>query len=312
MRYRVLHETRYTYSEPASTSHNVGHLLPRRSERQTLHHLELRIDPSPVDVESYQDYFGNDVVAFTLLEPHDRLRVRTESRIEVTAPPVVTRDESPPWEEVVAGLRLQRDPPGLAAREMIWDSPFVPTAPAFAAYARESFTHGRRLFDGLVEFNQRIHRDFRYDPEATTLATPIAEVLEQRHGVCQDFAHLMIGCLRSLGLPARYVSGYIRSAEPPESADATSEALVGSEASHAWVSAWCPPYGWVELDPTNNLVPSDQHVLLAYGRDYDDVSPLKGVTLGGGVHSVSVDVSVRPEIEAHPAVAPAAPPGVSA
>jgi len=305
--YRVVHETTYAYSEPASISHNLGHLLPRRTARQALHHLELRIDPSPADVEAYQDYFGNDVVTFSVIEPHDRLCVRTESRVEITPPPPVDADASPPWEEVTRSLRGQGDPQGLPAREMIWESPFVPTGPAFAAYARESFSPDRRIYEALIDFNHRIHEDFRYDPEATTLATPIEEVLEERHGVCQDFAHLMIGCLRSLGLSARYVSGYIRSADPAKKSRPAPDGLVGSEASHAWVSAWCPPYGWLELDPTNDLVPSDQHVLLAYGRDYDDVSPLKGVTLGGGEHSVQVRVEVRPTVDAAPAPADETP-----
>ena len=302
MLYRVLHETTYTYGEPTSISHNLGHLLPRRTERQALRHLELRIEPSPADVEPYQDYFGNDVVAFSLLEPHDHLRVQTESRVDVTPAPPLGTDASPPWEDVARSLRSPGDPEALAAREMIWESPFVAAGPAFAAYARESFEPKRPLLDALIDFNHRIHADFRYDPEATTLATPIAQVLEDRHGVCQDFAHLMIGCLRSLGLAARYVSGYLRSADPPATPKTPPEAasgnLIGAEASHAWVSAWCPPYGWLELDPTNDLLPSDRHVLLAYGRDYDDVSPLKGVTLGGGIHSVDVRVEVRPAADA--------------
>ncbi len=295
MLYRVVHQTRYTYSGPASTSHNLGHLLPRRTDRQKLHQLELRIDPSPTDVESYQDYFGNDVVVFTLLEPHEQMCVRTQSWIEVTAPALTQLDTSPAWEEVVSSLRRREDPDAFAALEMIWESPFVDTGPEFAAYARPSFPPTRRLLDALLDFNHRIFSEFHYDPEATTLATPIHKVLQERHGVCQDYAHLMIGCLRSLGLPARYVSGYIRSADAPADAARGSGAeLVGSEASHAWVSAWCPPYGWLDLDPTNDLVPSDQHVLLAYGRDYDDVSPLKGVTLGGGKHTIEVQVDVRP------------------
>ena len=292
--YRVTHETRYEYGEPAVISHNQGHLLPRSSERQTLHHLELRIEPSPLHVQWQQDYYGNDVVFFTLQEPHERLVVRTESRVEVKPRPPLRVEESPAWEQVAESLRRARDEPGLAAFEMVWESPFVATGEVFADYARSSFTPGRRLAEALLELNARIHREFRYDPEATSLATPIEEVLEQRHGVCQDFAHLMIGCLRSLGLPARYVSGYLKSAEAKSSQRGQAEDLVGSEASHAWVSCWCPVNGWIDLDPTNDVVPSDRHVLLAYGRDYDDVSPLKGVTLGGGAHSVAVQVEARP------------------
>ncbi len=300
MLYRVRHVTVYEYSEPAVISHNEGHLLPRPSERQSLEHLELRIDPSPATIQWHRDYFGNDVVFFALQQPHERLVVRTESRVDVRPRPAVDRQGSPPWEEVAAGVRRARDDAGLGAFEMVWESPFVPTGEPFADYARASFTPGRPLADALLDLNGRIHGEFRYDPEATTLATPIAEVLEQRHGVCQDFAHLMIGCLRSLGLPARYVSGYLRSAARREGSAAEEpdgEALVGGEASHAWVSAFCPTQGWIDVDPTNDAVPSERHVVLAIGRDYDDVSPLKGVTLGGGAHTVNVEVEVRPAAE---------------
>jgi transglutaminase-like putative cysteine protease len=304
MLYRVFHETAYEYGELAVISHNQGHLMPRSSELQTLQHLELSIAPSPPEVQWHRDYFGNDVVCFTLQEPHERLVVRSESRVAVTPRPALRLAESPPWEQVVERVRAARDEAGLAAFEMVWESPFVATGAPFADYARASFPPGRPLAEALLDLNGRIHREFRYDPEATTLATPIEEVLAQRHGVCQDFAHLMIGCLRSLSLPARYVSGYLRSAPAkPPPADAE-PALVGAEASHAWVSAWCPANGWIDLDPTNDVAPSDRHVVLAWGRDYDDVSPLKGVTLGGGSHGVSVRVQVRPIEE--PGAAPPA------
>lgn len=294
MLYQVIHETCYEYSEQAVISHNQGHLLPRPSERQTLHHLALNIQPSPAGVECKRDYFGNDVVFFALQEPHQRLLVRTESRVEVKPREALRVEASPAWEQVVEGVRRARDAAGLAAFEMVWESPFVATGEVFADYARGCFAPGRRLAEALLDLNARVHREFRYDPEATTLATPTAEVLAQRHGVCQDFAHLMLGCLRSLGLPARYVSGYLKSADPKPSRGRPSDDLVGSEASHAWVSAWCPANGWIDLDPTNDVVPSDRHVVLAWGRDYDDVSPLKGVTLGGGAHSVTVKVEARP------------------
>ena len=298
MLYDVRHETHYDYSEPAVISHNQGHLRPRLSERQELRALELHIQPAPAAVQWQQDYFGNDVVFFTLQEPHEALVVRSESQVKLSPRAPLRSDASPPWDQVAENVRSSRDPDTLAAFEMVWESPFVATGEPFAEYARESFAPGRRLADALVELNSRIHRDFRYDPEATTLATPIGEVLAQRHGVCQDFAHLMIGCLRSLGLPARYVSGYLKSAPPESERDANGAPLVGWEASHAWISAWCPGNGWIDLDPTNDVVPSESHVTLAWGRDYDDVSPLKGVTLGGGAHTVTVKVRVRPADEA--------------
>jgi transglutaminase-like putative cysteine protease len=294
--YHVEHETLYEYSEPAVISHNLGHLLPRRCERQQLEHVELGIQPSPPSVQWHRDYYGNDAVFFTIAEPHERLLVTATSRVRVEPPPALDQEGSPAWEQVAAELPRRRDEAGLAAFEMVWESPFVATGPAFAQYARASFTQGRGLAEALLDLNARIHREFRYDPEATTLATPISEVLEVRHGVCQDFAHLMIGCLRSLGLPARYVSGYIQSAAPKAAqAEPPPDDLVGGEASHAWVSGWCPVNGWIDLDPTNDLVPRDRHVVLGWGRDYDDVSPLKGVTLGGGAQTVSVNVAAHPE-----------------
>lgn len=291
-RYRVRHETLYEYAEPVATSHNEVHLLPRRLPRQSLEHLELRCDPQPETVVWHPDYFGNDVVFFALGEPHERLAIRCESRVEVTPrPPLVS--SSPAWETVAARVREDRDPAWLEAFEFTFASPYVPISETLAAYARPSFPTGRPLADGVLDLMHRIHAEFRYDPAATALATPVEDALRERHGVCQDYAQVMIGCLRSLGLPARYVSGYLRSA--PAKADAAGEPLVGAEASHAWVSAYCPANGWIDVDPTNDLVPSDAHVVLGWGRDYEDVSPVKGVTLGGGEHRMTVTVEVRPE-----------------
>ena len=177
----------------------------------------------------------------------------------------------------------------MAASQFVFDSPYIPTGDRFAAYAAPSFPPGRPVFEAVLELTSRIHAEFCYDPTATTIATPIKEVLEQKHGVCQDFAHLQIGCLRSLGLAARYVSGYLVNLPPPGK-----PRLVGAEASHAWISFFCPGFGWIDLDPTNNQVPSDRHIVLAWGRDYDDVSPLKGVILGGGNHTVKVTVEITP------------------
>ncbi|MDJ0788703.1 MAG: transglutaminase family protein [Myxococcota bacterium] len=298
MRYDVTHTTTYTYSDAVAVSHNVGHLLPRPGERQELHRLELEIEPSPPTVRWHRDYFGNDVVYFSIREPHEKLVVTTRSRVEVAPRPKLDIEGSPPFERVADRVRSVRSDEGLAAFEMVWASPFVATGEAFAEYARRSFTPGRRLAEALLELNERMHAEFRYDPEATSLATPIGEVLEARHGVCQDFAHLMIGCLRSLGLPARYVSGYLKSADAV-AARSEAEEWVGAEASHAWVSAWCPVNGWIDVDPTNDVVPSERHVTLGWGRDYDDVSPLKGVTHGGGAHDVAVEVQALP-VEAGP------------
>ena len=289
----------YIYTEPVATSHNEVHLLPRELPRQSLAHLELRCDPTPETVAWHRDYFGNDVVFIAVNEPHERLVIRTESRIDVRASAPIDPERSPAWESVATRVRHDRDPASLEAFEMVFPSTYVPVSAALAAYARPSFAAGRPIAAGAVELAHRIHTEFEYDPMATQLATPVEEVLRQRHGVCQDFAHLMIGCLRSLGIPARYVSGYLRSAAKPNEKAGAKEpaesAFVGAEASHAWVSFFGPENGWVDVDPTNDLLPGEGHVVLAWGRDYEDVSPAKGVTLGGGGHEMRVAVEVRPE-----------------
>jgi transglutaminase-like putative cysteine protease len=293
--YHVVHETVYRYADEVVSSHNEAHLLPRALARQTPSRVELRIDPTPDSVRWHRDYFGNDVVFFNLQTAHRELAIRTGSDVALDPARGFEPARSAPWEEVAAGVRVDRSPESLEAFEYVFDSPFVAASEALAAYARPSFSAGRPLAEAVLDFAHRIHAEFRYDPDATTLETPVEDALRERHGVCQDFAHVMIGGLRSLGLPARYVSGYLKSRRPaPPDALARDGALVGSEASHAWVAAWCPRLGWIEVDPTNDLVPTDRHIVLAWGRDYDDVSPVKGVTLGGGSHTVEVNVSVTP------------------
>jgi transglutaminase-like putative cysteine protease len=301
--YHVLHQTRYSYAEEVVSSHNEAHLLPRALATQTPHKVQLRIEPTPDSVRWHKDYFGNDVVFFNLQTPHRVLTIRTESDVALDPAPALDAARSQPWEEVAAAVRLARTADALAAFELTFDSPFVAASETLAAYARPSFPPGRRLAEGVLDFAHRIHAEFTYDPDATTLDTPVEDALRDRHGVCQDFAHVMIGGLRSLGLPARYVSGYLKSRGPAKAnrdrpgTAATPDRgddLVGSEASHAWVAAWCPTLGWFAVDPTNDLVPSDRHIVLAWGRDYDDVSPVKGVTLGGGSHTVEVTVEVSP------------------
>jgi transglutaminase-like putative cysteine protease len=287
--YHVLHQTHYRYADEVVSSHNEAHLLPRALATQTPSRVQLRIDPPPDTVRWHKDYFGNDVVFFNLRTAHRELTIRTESDVALEPARRLEPARSAPWEEVATGVRLARTASALEAFEYVFDSPFVAASEALAAFARPSFAPRRPLAEAVLDFAHRIHAEFRYDPEATTLDTPVEDALRERHGVCQDFAHVMIGGLRSLGLPARYVSGYLKSRRgKPESE------LVGSEASHAWIAAWCPNLGWFEVDPTNDLVPSDRHVVLAWGRDYDDVSPVKGVTLGGGSHTVEVTVEVTP------------------
>jgi transglutaminase-like putative cysteine protease len=235
------------------------------------------------------DYFGNRLCFFTVQEPHRELIV--ESRSEVVVDGAATRwpCESIPWEEVVQAIPADQSPAGLDAYQYLFESPRIRKKPEFAAYALESFTPGRPFTDALLDLNSRIHQDFRFDSKVTNVRTPTEEVFKKRRGVCQDFAHLQIACLRSLDLAARYVSGYLRTYPPPGR-----ERLIGADASHAWVSVYYPGVGWLDLDPTNNLVPSNGHVTIAWGRDYGDVSPLRGLILGGGAHTLKVNVDMQP------------------
>jgi transglutaminase-like putative cysteine protease len=235
------------------------------------------------------DYFGNPASFFTVQEPHRQLTITAVHVIEVIPPAVPDPTATPPWETVRDLLARDRGPAAVEACQFVFDSPYVHASPELTAYAAVSFDPGRPLLQAVLDLTGRIHTEFRYDPRATTLATPLQEVFANRRGVCQDFAHLQIACLRSQGLAARYISGYLCTMAPPGR-----ERLVGADASHAWLSVYCPGHGWIDIDPTNNVIPSDKHVLLAWGRDYDDVSPIKGVILGGGQHTVKVAVDVVP------------------
>jgi transglutaminase-like putative cysteine protease len=287
MTYRVMHTTTYFYGKLVSLCHNLAHLTPRPGGRQTCRRSDLDVTPTPTLVRERVDYFGNRMTYFTVEEPHDRLTVRATSVVEVApaAPPDAAA--TPSWDSVRRLLEEDCSPEALDACQFVFDSPYVKAGPELAGYAARSFPPERPVLEAALDLMHRIHQDFRYDATATTLTTPVQEVLELRRGVCQDFAHLEIGCLRSLGLAARYVSGYLRTQPPPGQ-----PRLVGADASHAWLSVYCPGHGWVDLDPTNDQVPSEKYIVLAWGRDYDDVSPIKGVNLGGGRHSVTVGVDV--------------------
>lgn len=289
MLYRILHKTTYDYAEPVALCHNLAHLTPRSDDRQSCRLCRLQIDPAPAVVASQTDYFGNQATFFTVQTQHRRLSVSASHLVDINAERAFDPEGSPPWDEVRERLRRERSAEMLNAVEFVYNSPYVKGDDQLAAYAAESFPPGRPLLDGVLELNARIHRDFKYDPRSTNVATPLEQVFEQKSGVCQDFSHLGIACLRSLGLAARYVSGYICTAPAPGK-----ERLVGADATHAWLSVFCPGRGWIDIDPTNNVVPSKQHVFLAWGRDYDDVSPIKGVILGGGSHTIHVGVDVQP------------------
>jgi len=289
MIYRIVHRTTYKYQSPVSVGNHVACLKPRSLLHQQVAWSELCIQPSPATRTERMDYFGNLLCFFTIQEPHKELVVeaRSEVRIEQNATPLL--QHSFPWEEAARSLPDDHSPAGLEAYQFGFESPRVRVRPEFAAYALQSFTPGRSMPEALLDLTARIHKDFRFDSKVTNVRTPTEQVFRKRRGVCQDFAHLQIACLRSLNLAARYVSGYLRTYSPPGQ-----PRLVGADASHAWMSVYTPGIGWIDMDPTNNVVPSNGHVTLAWGRDYGDVSPLHGLILGGGAHILKVAVDMDP------------------
>lgn len=292
MNYRVVHKTSYEYSAPAGLCHNEARLLPRQLRRQRCLSSSLKIDPTPIDYQERLDFFGNRVVYFTIQQPHDKLVVTATSELAVTEQQdLLAFGSDIPWETVRDRLHEERSTEMLDALQFVLDSPMVVADGEMVDYAQDSFSPGRPLLDAVQDLMQRIHKDFTYDPGFTTIATPLSEVIAHRRGVCQDFAHFAIGCLRSQGLAARYVSGYLETVPPPGQ-----KRLVGSDASHAWFSVFLPGSGWLDFDPTNNQLPSERHITVAWGRDFSDVTLLKGVAFGGGEHElkVSVDVEKQP------------------
>jgi transglutaminase-like putative cysteine protease len=249
---------------------------------------DIQITPTPALMSEQLDFFGNRTTWFTVEQPHTELTVKATSLVEVLPTTAPDPAQTQSWEAVRDLLKHDASPEGLEAQQFVFDSPYTHASPELAAYALPSFPPGRPLLEGAMDLMHRIHAEFRYDPKATSVNTPVLDILEFRSGVCQDFAHLQIGCLRSLGLAARYVSGYLA----PRSDPGRNRWMVGADASHAWLALYCPEIGWVDLDPTNDQTPTDKHVLVAWGRDYDDVSPIKGVNLGGGKHTVDVAVEM--------------------
>ena len=282
VQYEVVHTTEYNYSESVAVSLHLAHLSPRVLPHQLLLNHDLQIEPAPAVMTTHTDYFGNPVTFFAMQGAHKRLTVRARSRVALQATSLPLPSDTPHWEAVADRTALP-----LEALEFLFDSALIPASAELAAYARAAFAPGRPLLDAVIELTRRIHEDFTFDREATTVATPLADVFRSRRGVCQDFARLEIACLRSLGLPARYVSGYLETAPP-----AGRSRLLGADASHAWLAVYCPEAGWIHVDPTNNLLPSRRHVTVAWGRDYNDVSPIHGVILGGGKHTLRVNVDV--------------------
>lgn len=287
--YSIHHRTQYVYDESVSVCHNLAHLLPRDSARHTWHESELSIDPAPAVRSDREDYFGNRITFFAVQAPHRELEVTSHARVTVEPSMLPLLGGDRPWESVHEALMEPKTEDAVAAVQYKFESPHVVITPEIEDYARGSFAPGRAILDASLDLMGRIHREFYYDPRSTTITTTLPEVLLCRSGVCQDFAHLMVGCFRAIGLAARYVSGYLLTVPPPGK-----PRLVGADASHAWASVFVPGFGWLDLDPTNNSVPSDQHITLAWARDFGDVSPLRGVLLGSGRHKIKVAVDVTP------------------
>lgn len=293
MRYQITHRTTYSYESPVTVGHYIARLEPRALPFQECPWHAITIRPTPMQQAERADSFGNACVYFEIEGSHQKLEVIARSLVEVTQAPVLDPASTPAWETVRDGCRADRATPASMAGELVFASPLIPVGPAFADYARPSFPARRPVLDGVCDLNRRIHEDFIFDPTATDFATPVEQVLKKRRGVCQDFAQVMIACLRSLGLPARYVSGYLETLPPPGQVK-----LIGADASHAWVSVYCgEAAGWMDADPTNNVLPSDRHVTVAWGRDFSDVSPLRGVTIGAGEQWLQVAVDVLPDGE---------------
>jgi len=289
--YRVEHVTRYTYSTPVVTSQHVAYLRPRELPCQHVRSHAIRVDPMPSTWTSRTDYFGNVADHIQILRPHTTLTVVSEGVVEVLDRPALDdlRD-APPWEEVSAATIWRGGSLPSDVVQFVNASPYVPAASGVEALAGAAFQPRRSIVEAAIDLMHSIHRRFTFDPEATVVTTPLTRVIEDERGVCQDFAHVAIACFRSLGLPARYVSGYLLTDPPPGQ-----PRLVGADASHAWLSFYCPGHGWIDIDPTNNTLVSERHITVAWGRDYGDVSPLRGVLLGGAEHKLHVGVSVLPD-----------------
>ena len=282
MFYSVTHATRYRYNAPVSQCQSEVRLTPRSLPWQTVLDSTIETTPAPAWFDSRQDYFGNGVSSFWIHERHDRFSTVATSRVRIDPRPVVSMDGIA-WEDARQVLTTHPVRVALEAFEFVFDSPFVASGPELMAYARPSFDAGRPLVSAVADLSHRIHTDFTYKPESTSIHTPLLETLRMKRGVCQDFSHVMIGALRSLGLAARYVSGYLRSGSDHQ----------GGEASHAWVGVFVPEVGWVDFDPTNDVRPDTDHVTIAWGRDYADVTPMKGIARGGGHQQVDVEVRVQ-------------------
>lgn len=294
MRYSIAHETTYDYADAVSLSQQLLHLTPRAVERQQVIEHRLSVTPAPAHRFDRHDSFGNPVSTLEFDRPHRQLKIAAFTLVDVAARSQrLDLQASPAWDDVAVSLGYGAgrgyDDARLQAAIFRVESPFVRVKRLLGDYARDCFPAGRPLLAAVNALMLKIHREFTFDADATQIATPMLEVLEKKRGVCQDYAHIMLGCLRSLGLPARYMSGYLLTHPPPGK-----PRLIGADASHAWISAWCPVNGWIDFDPTNKVIPDTEHIAIAWGRDFGDVSPQRGVILGGGSHKIKVGVTVTP------------------
>ena len=287
MKYRVTHKTKYSGDQPVSVCHNEACLKPRETPYQHIDAHQLSSAPQPTSQAQRQDYFQNNVWAFSFSSGYDEMTVASICDVTLSERMIPPLSQSPAWEQVVSRLCNPMSEADRAACEFTFESSRCVGNAELTEYARQSFPSGRPVLEALAELTSRIFHDFKYDPRATTVTTRVEDAFRMRKGVCQDFAHVQIAALRSLGLAARYVSGYLRTRPVPGK-----PRLIGADASHAWLSVYVGDGDWFDLDPTNNVFPSLEHITVAWGRDYGDVCPLKGVFIGGGRLKLDVSVDV--------------------
>jgi transglutaminase-like putative cysteine protease len=289
MEYEINHTTKYKYNNSVSLCHNIAKLMVRNTPTQVCKNTSIEITPQPDVLQEYEDFFGNKVMYFAIQQEHEHLTVTVKSLIQKIAEQSTMLNffATPGW-ELVKTLVLEPGEDNYNARQYIFETPITAANDEIAAYAMQSFTAGRPILEAANDLMYRIYSDFEFNPRFTTVATPLTEVIKYRKGVCQDFAHLAIACVRSMGLPVRYVSGYLETEAPQGKVK-----LTGVDASHAWFSMYVPQLGWVDFDPTNNIIPGMRHITIGWGRDYADISPLKGVILSSGQHQLQVLVDVK-------------------
>jgi len=292
MIFNVTHSTTYKYNAPVSYCHNIATLRPRESKGQELLDYKIKVSPEPSEISERMDFFGNYITRFSIQTEHRTLKVTTKSTIQRDYAQFHDSFYSPACQLVTMNDALSAlqgmHPDIMEAKQFLLESIFIrKTDIAIKQYAELSFKGNRSVFEATFELMQRIYTDFDFDSEFSSISTPIEEVMREKKGVCQDFAQIAIACIRSIGLPARYISGYIETAPPPGK-----EKLVGADASHAWFAIFIPSFGWVDFDPTNNMIPKDQHIVVGWGRDYYDVPPLKGVVYGSGQSKLDVSVDI--------------------